>query len=184
VSRAYSVKDLATGLGLVLLGAGTLWATADLATDAPAAADPSLLPRVVAVGLIGVGLAIAVAHIASRRRGLVTDEDAEGLPIDLPVDIPDELIREREEATTAGPTDWRQMLILGAAIVVYSFAAFRLGFVTSTVIFIAGIGLLLGRSRDVRSLVGLGVFSLAVSVGCYVAFFVLLDVRVPITPLP
>lgn len=177
-----AVKNLASGLALALLGAATLWATAGLATDASAAADPALLPRAVAVGLILVGLGIAVGDALRRRRGLVIEEDAEGIPLDLPVDVPDELLQQQEDET-AGPTDWRQVAILVAAIVVYALVAFRLGFVTSTVTFIVGMSLLLGRARYPRALIGLAIFAVAVSAGFYFAFFELLNVRQPITPL-
>ena len=63
-------------------------------------------------------------------------------------------------------------------------AAFQLGFVISTVVFVVAAALLLGRRRDVRSLVGLVVFAALLATAAYVAFFVLLNVRVPITPLP
>lgn len=176
-----SVKNLAAGLLLALLGVGTVWATADFATGAAPSADPALLPRAVAAGLVVVGLGIAVGDVIRLQRGTVAEEDAEGIPIDLPVDVPEELLHDEE---TAGPTDWRQVLTLAAAVVAYSVAAFQLGFVTSTLVFIVGAALLLGRSHRPLSLVGLAIFALAIALGAYVGFFVLLNVRAPMTLLP
>jgi len=174
------LKNLTAGVLLALLGLAALWATADLATGRPAAADPALLPRVVGIGLVGVGLGIVATDLLRRRLGRQVAEDAEGIPIDLPVGIPEEL-RSDEDAESA---DWRQLAAVAAAIVGYALVAFRLGFLTSTVAFVVGAALLLGRSRAPRSLIVLVIFAVVVASAYYVGFFVLLNVRDPGTPLP
>jgi hypothetical protein len=113
--------------------------------------------------------------------GAATVDDAEGLPIDLPVEVPEEL-RQEEEPT--GRTEWLQVAGLAAAVVAYAVAAFRLGFITSTAVFVLGAGLLLGRRRDPRALAVLAVFAVVVGIAYHVGFFELLNVRHPGTPLP
>lgn len=180
MTRLSDLKNLTTGVLLALLGLAALWATSDLATGRPAAADPALLPRLVGIGLVGVGMGVVVTEMLRHRRGGQVEEDVEGIPIDLPVDIPDEL-RDDE---SAGPADWRQLAAVAAAIVGYALVAFRLGFLTSTVAFIIGAALLLGRSRHPRSLLVLVIFAVVVASAYHVGFFVLLNVRDPGTPLP
>ncbi len=180
-----SMRNLVSGLLLALLGAAVFWATAGFATGVAAAADPALLPRVVGAGLILVGLAVAAGDVVRRVRGVQVEEDAEGVPLDLPVEMSEEMRAEQElDEQTAGPPDWRQVASLIGAIVVYCLGAFRIGFLTFTTVFIVGVSLLLGRGRGWRSIALLVLFAVCVAGGFHIAFFELLSVRQPITPLP
>lgn len=177
------VKDAGTGTLLLLLGAAVLVVTSSSPWGAPAADNPVLLPRVAGVGLLLTGGALLVGAIAARAGAIparIAGSSRSDLPIALPVEVPEELRRGDE----AEGTDWRQAAVVAAALVGYGVLAFRLGFVVSTVAFVLGAGLLLGHGRGARSAVGLAVFALVLAGTAYVAFFVLLDVRVPSTPLP
>lgn len=174
------LRNVITGLCIALLGAAALLAIGDLPTDRPAAADPGLLPRVVGIGLVGVGLALVGLAALRWRRGVEVRDDAEALPMDLPVDVPPELL----EVEQGGRPDSAQVGGFAVLAVLYPLIAFRLGFITSTALFIIAAGLVLGRARHSRSLVVLVIFAVAVAVAYDFAFFTLLNVREPDTLLP
>jgi hypothetical protein len=173
------LRNAVAGVCAVLLGAAALVATSGLPTGRPAAADPGLLPRVVGVGLVCVGvLLVALAALRWRRSEGAPQVD-EGLPVDLPVDVPGELlVGPAEEA------DLTQVAGFALVTLLYAVGAFRLGFTTSTALYIIAGALVLGRGRHARSLVVLVVFALAVALAYDVLFFTLLNVREPDTPLP
>lgn len=157
-------RRLSTGVVLALLGLAVLWFTRDFPWGVPAAADPALLPRVVGIGLLLVGLGVAATDLVRTRAS-----------------------EPSSVATRTAPgqeSDPRHAALLAAAAVVYSLAAFRLGFVTSTVLFVAAVGLLLGHGRDRRSLVVLALVAAVLAYAASIGFFTLLDVRPPSTPLP
>lgn len=165
MTGSMALRRLSTGLCLVILGAFVLWFTRDFEWGAPAAANPALLPRVVAIGLSlsGLGLvAVELVRVLGSNRSHHRGPDMETTP----------------------ETDGRHTSLLAAAAVVYSFAAFRLGFVTSTVVFVGLVGLLLGHGRDRASLVVLGLVAVGLAYAASIGFFTLLDVRAPSTPLP
>lgn len=174
------LRNVVSGLCVALLGAAALVAAGSLPTGRPAAADPGLLPRVVGIGLVGVGIALVLVAALRWWRGVETRDDAEGLPVDLPVDVPDELL----EPETGGRPDWGQVGGFALLALLYPVGAFRLGFVTSTVLFIVGGALVLGRRRNARSLIVLAIFAVAVAAAYDFGFFTLLNVREPDTPLP
>lgn len=181
MTSAPTMKNLVAGVLLALLGAGTLWATAGFPRGVAAAADAALLPRTLGVGLIVIGVLVLLMALRSLRTGAASADDAEGLPIDMPVDIPDELLQHED---TDGPPEKRLVALLSLTLVAYAWAAFRIGFVVSTFAVIVVSALLLGRSRHTRAIVGLVAFAIAVAAGVYVGFFELLSVRPPRTPLP
>ena len=176
-----AVKNVVTGVLLALVGVGTLWATAGFPRGLAAAADAALLPRTLAIVLIVIGVLVAGSAVRAIRSGAVTADDAEGIPIDMPVDVPDELLQHED---TDGPPETRVVAVLGALLVGYAWAAFNVGFVVSTVALVVVAALLLGRARHTRALVGLVVFAVALTAAVYLGFFELLSVRPPLTPLP
>lgn len=172
-------RNAVSGVALALLGGGALWAVSVVPLGLPAASDPALFPRIIAVGLIVVGLLLAAGTVLRRSTGAgELQEDAEGTPIE--VVIPEELLAEQEDAGT----DPKLALGLTLALALYCVSAFTLGFLTSTLAFLIGVALLLGHRRSLRSLIGLGLFAIGVTAAYYVGFFVLLSVRMPPTLLP
>ncbi|WP_202879585.1 tripartite tricarboxylate transporter TctB family protein [Serinicoccus kebangsaanensis] len=176
--------DLVSGAATVALGAAVLWAVSDFPVSAPVASDPALLPRLLGAGLIGCGALLVVVHLVRRRLGLVTADDVDSVPLDLP--------EEAEQAREAGRTaqaqapavDWGVVGGLSVAVTVYAVAAFQLGFIVSTFAFVSAASLILGRDRSRRSLLTLGIFAAAVATVAHLGFFELLSVRAPDTPLP
>lgn len=181
MTRNPAAKNVFTGVLLALVGAGTLWATAGFPRGVAAAADAALLPRTLAVLLILIGLAVTAGALLAIRSGTVAADDAEGIPIDMPVDIPDELLHHED---TDGPPEVKIIAALAALILVYAWAAFNVGFIVSTAVVVIAAALLLGRSRHARSLLVLVVFAVVVAVAVWTGFFELLNVRPPRTPLP
>ncbi|TDE00150.1 tripartite tricarboxylate transporter TctB family protein [Jiangella asiatica] len=172
-------KDIISGILFVLLGGGALWATSELGGGASIAEDPALLPRVVGVGLIVSGVVLVGLCLVRRRLGVTGADDAESIPVDLPVPEWD----DRAEDDDSAPGEWRVVIGLAAAVILYVAGAFELGFITSTAAFVVAAGLILGRRRDARSLIVLVVFAVVVAIVAFSGFFELLNVRMPITPL-
>lgn len=170
-------RNVATGVALALLGGGTLGVVAHFAWDVPPATDPALFPRVVAIGLIVIGLVITATALVNLKTGRVIDEDAEGAPVE--VEVSDEVARD---APVEG-SDWRTTLMLAIIIGIYCVTAFSIGFVVMTVVFVAAVALLLGHSRDRRGLITLAIFTIATTALFYFGFFTLLGVRMPSTLL-
>lgn len=172
--------SLLAAVGLALLGVVCLWLTSDFPWGVPASSDPALLPRVAAIGLIGVGLVVAAFDVVGqRRRSAGSSGDATGsvVPDEM---VPEELRSEHEDAGTAP----RTTALLVLLVVLWSQAAFRLGFLVSTAAFLFLGSLLLGRERGPRSLAVAAVFAVAVAAATSYGFFDLLGVRRPSTPLP
>lgn len=174
------VKNVVTGVLLGLIGAGTLWATAGFPRGLAAAADPALLPRSLAVMLMVIGVLLVASTLLLNRSGAATGDDADGIPMELPVDVPDELLHDEDE----GPPETRIVAVLGALLFLYAWAAFNIGFIVSTSGLIIAAALLLGRSRHVRALLSLVIFAVVAAGVVYIGFFELLNVRPPTTPLP
>lgn len=171
-------RNVATGVALALLGGGTLWAVAGMPFDRSPALDPALFPRVIGIGLIVIGLVLAITTVVGIRLGTAVEEDAEGVPID--VEIPQELLAEHGD----DQSDWRLALGLGTVIAVYCATAFSIGFLTMTALFVIAVALLLGHARTLRGMITLGIFTVTVTAAYYFGFFYLLSVRLPRTPLP
>jgi hypothetical protein len=173
------LRNVLVGVALVLLGGATLVAASSFAWGNSAANDAALFPRTIAVLLVVVGVIIATTGaLRSPGGAFVASEEGEGIPFD--VDLPEELLADREPEGV----DTRAGLLTAALIVAYCFSAFSLGFVTSTFLFLATGGLVLGHGRQWKRLVTLGLFAVAFTAAYYVGFFVLLDVREPHTLLP
>lgn len=170
-------RNVATGVALALLGGGTLGVVSSFPWDIPPATDPALFPRIVAVGLIVVGLVIVATALVNLRTGKVTDDDADGMPVD--VEVSDEVARDAPEEGS----DWRSTLVLAIVIGIYCLTAFWIGFVVMTVVFLATVALLLGHSRQRRGLVTLAIFTVVTTALFYFGFFTLLGVRMPSTLL-
>lgn len=177
-TRHARIRDCLTGAAIALVGALALWATAEFQTGLPPASDPALLPRAVGVGLLGVGAAIALAGLLRRADDAV---DADGVPIDI--EIPEELAETADDQAD-GPTEWWVVIGLMAACLAYAWSAFRLGFLTSTFTFLMLTSVLLGRPRSTRTWVVLVIFAVSVTAVAHLTFFVLLNTRPPLTPLP
>lgn len=171
-------RNVATGVALALLGGGTLWAVAHMPYDRPPAMDPALFPRVIAIGLIVVGLVVAAIALKSTLSGSEVDEDADGVPLN--VEIPEELLAEHGEEET----DWKLAVALCAVIAIYCVTAFQVGFLTMTALFVIAVALLLGHRRTPRGLIMLAIFSAVATAAFYFGFFSLLGVRLPRTLLP
>lgn len=172
-------RDSVTGLLLVALGAGVLWATADFAISAPVSEDAALLPRVVAVGLVVCGVILVLLGLADRRLRVTSGAGAASASSGLPVEEHDEVTQESDMVKPG----WQVAIAFGAAMVVYSYSAFELGFIVSTIAFIIAVGFILGRNRDIRSIVTLIIYAVGIAGAAFIGFFELLNVRLPITPL-
>lgn len=181
MTHTTGAKNVIAGVLIALAGAGTLWATAEFPRGLPAAGDPALLPRTLAVGLLIVGAVVLVEGVAAMRTGRAGADDGEGIPIDLPVDIPDELLQNED---LEGPPELRVVGLLTVLLAVYGWAAFHVGYVVSTAVVIITGALLLGRQRAPRSVITLVIFAVVMAGAVYYGFFELLSVRPPRTPLP
>lgn len=170
-------KDSVTGLLLVALGVGVLWATADFPTGVPVAQDAALLPRVVAIGIVICGVILVALSRAGRRVRVASGADAASEP---PVKDDEEVI-EQENVVTPG---WQVTIVLGVATVTYAYSAFELGFIVSTVAFVIAAGFILGRDRSTRSVLVLIIYAVGIAAAAFIGFFELLNVRMPVTPLP
>lgn len=189
-------KESLTALLLVGLGLGTLWATADFPVGEPVAGDAALLPRLAAIGLLVCGIIIAVqALAASRSPASAATTTAEAVPSDPQPDVLAEgtVDTQATEATDGtemtekagdGSSGRRVALMFAAALGVYSYSAFRIGFIVSTIAFIIAVGFILGRDRTPRAIIALSVYAVLVAGAAFLGFFELLNVRLPMTPLP
>lgn len=168
------------------LGAAVLWAVSEFPYGAPVASDPALLPRILGIGLVASGALLLVMHLVRRHFGIASSrvDDADSLPVDLPAEAERVLEAERAAEAEAPPVEWTVVAALSAAVTVYAVAAFQLGFIVSTFVFVTLASLILGRDRTSRSLITLAVFAAAVTAVAYLGFFELLSVRAPNTPLP
>lgn len=174
------VRDSVAGVAIALTGVLALWATSEFQRGLPPAGDPALLPRALGVGLIVVGIAITATGLL-RRPNAAGADDAEGVPLDI--EVPEELAEDADDETEGAP-EWWVVGGLVTSCLAYSWAAFRLGFITSTFTFLMVTSILLGRPRSARGWIILTVFSVAITVVAHITFFVLLNTRPPLTPLP
>ncbi|WP_298748250.1 tripartite tricarboxylate transporter TctB family protein [uncultured Serinicoccus sp.] len=177
-------KDLLSGALTVALGAAVMWAVSEFPIGAPVGSDPALLPRLLGIGLISCGLLLVVVTLVRRHLGITQADDADSVPLDLPEEARRAREADRAAQADAPPVEWGVVGGLCLAVVAYAVAAFQLGFVVSTFVFVALASLVLGRDRSRRSLLTLAAFAAAVTAVAYLGFFELLSVRAPDTPLP
>lgn len=181
-------KDVLTGALLAALGAVTLALSEQLPDAASAAQDPGLLPSLVATALLICGLGTVAVGLLKRRRAAGTGgaaaaaDDADGIPMALPVDLSPELEREIAAQHAEVPA-WGITGALFAAVAVYGIAAFQVGYVTTTLAFLVVVPLLLGWRREPRRLIGLAVFAVVLTAVMCGLLFELLNVPLPRTPL-
>lgn len=71
-----------------------------------------------------------------------------------------------------------------AVLAGYATAAFQLGYLSTTVVFLVALPVLLGWGTDRRRTAVLAVFAVGLTAAMYIGFFLLLGVPLPRTPLP
>ncbi|TQM15068.1 tripartite tricarboxylate transporter TctB family protein [Pseudonocardia kunmingensis] len=166
-------KDIVSGACVTVLGAAALAASAGFPTAPSAAADPALLPRAVSAGLVVTGVCMVALGLRGRRAAPALGS------AHVPEDMQEELAARAEL-----PPAPRLALAVFAVLAGYATAAFQLGYLSTTVVFLVALPVLLGWGTDRRRTAVLAVFAVGLTAAMYIGFFLLLGVPLPRTPLP
>lgn len=145
-------------LGLVVAGFGTavVWQTAQIRiTPAYSMVGPRAVPLIVGIGLVLVGLWVAVEAVTGRATAPTTESD---------------------DADPTLPTDWRAVGLLGVALILYLLLMQPAGFIPASMILFTGAAFAMGSRRTVRDLL----LGLVLSVVLYLAFTAGLGLRLPL----
>ena len=146
--------DLLVALGVLGLGAFFLHgATVIKVLPSYARVGPRFFPFAVAGALLACGVALAIMALSGRR----------GLPEDS------------EDADAEAPTDWRVLVVIGAALVLDLFLIEPAGFVLSSTLLFWGVALGCGDRRPLRTIP----IGFVLSAGVYLAFTRLLGLTLP-----
>lgn len=186
-------KDLAVAILVALLGAA-VWIESGTWTAARnLAQDPSVLPRSLAV-LLWLVAAGMVLRLAATSRGGGTTTDGAGTVSAEPASVPDgddldlsatELIRGGDEEDEDGDGSLPLGLLAIGGIALYAWLSFRIGWTVTSWVFLTGAVLLLSDSRvTARRVLFVAVVAAVPVLVLSFAFFELLNVRSPMTPLP
>jgi hypothetical protein len=128
----------------------------------------------VAVGLVVTGLGMVAVGFRGRRTA----------PAALGSSHVPESLQEELSAQAELPPAPRLALAAFAALTVYAAAAFRLGYLSTTVVFLVALPVLLGWGTERRRMALLAAFAVGLTAALYAGFFLLLGVPLPRTPLP
>jgi putative tricarboxylic transport membrane protein len=115
---------------------------------------PRVIPYLVGAGLIVLGIWLAIEILTGRDT--------------RPVD-------EAEDVDLSQPTDWRCMVIIAAALLVYLYLLERAGFVIASVVLFVGAAFGMGSRKLVRDVA----FAVVLSYGIYWIFTEGLSLRLP-----
>ncbi len=154
-SSGISIGELLLAVAAVVFGIAIAWeATRIHLTPAYAKVGPRAIPYIVGVGLVVVGIWLAVEALTGRAAAPTT---------------------ESEDADPTLPTVWRTVGMLTVALVAYLLLIERGGFVVASAVLYAGAAFAMGSRRVIRDVATGIVLALVL----YVGFTRGLDLRLP-----
>ena len=148
--------ELLLGIAVAGFGAAVVWQTAQIRiTPAYSMVGPRAVPLIVGVGLVLVGLWVAVEAVTGRATAPTSESD---------------------DADPTLPTDWRAVGLLAVALILYLLLMQPAGFVPASTVLFASAAFAMGSRRTVRDLILGLLFSLLL----YLAFTAGLGLRLPL----
>lgn len=147
--------ELALAAGVVIFGFVVVWQTTKIGVPrAYSQIGPRVLPYIVGSGLVFVGVWLAVEALTGR--GVRPGADA-------------------EDADLNKPTDWRTVVLLALALLVYLLLIERAGFIIASALLYAGAAYAMHSRRVVLDLA----VGIIIATALYIGFTRGLDLRLP-----
>lgn len=147
--------ELLLSIAVVAFGAAVIWQTYQIRiTPAYSMVGPRVVPLFIGIGLVLVGLWLAIESVTGRGAAPTTDSD---------------------DADPSLPTDWRAVGLLAVALILYLVLMLPAGFIIASSVLFAASAFAMGSRRHIRDLC----IGVVLSVALYLAFTAGLGIRLP-----
>lgn len=174
------MRDVVTGAVVAVIGTFILIEALRLPDAATVTNDPALLPELVGGLLIVCGLIVVGQGWYHLRTGTASSGSGH---VPLPdVEALDEL--EAEGSAEDDSPDYVTTVAMAVTVIVYAALAFRVGYLTTTFVFLVGAPILLSWTPRGRRLLILLGFAVGMVIAIRLVFISALNVPLPETPLP